>query len=77
MYNKAKGAQAMTSRRESMKTYEFAELQLELFGQKALRNLKHIVSVANLEKLAWSLHSNSDMAAEIDAYEEKKPYCSV
>lgn len=77
VYNKAKGAQAMTSRRESMKTYEFAELQLELFGQKALRNLKHIGSVANLEKLAGSLHSNSEMAAEIDADEEKKPDCSV
>lgn len=75
--NKAKGAKAMTSRRESMKTYEFAELQLELFGQKALRNLKHIGSVADLEKLAGSLHShstekNGEMVAEIDGDEEKK-----
>lgn len=75
LYNKAKGAKAMTSRRESMKTYEFAELQLELFGQKALRNLKHIGSVADLEKLAGSLHSmekNGEMVAEIDVDEEKK-----
>ncbi len=80
LFNKAKGAKAMTSRRESMKTYEFAELQLELFGQKALRNLKHIGSVANLEKLAGSLYSiekNSEIGAEIDADEEKKSECSV
>lgn len=61
-YEKAKGAKAMTSRRESMKTYEFAELQLELFGEKALRNLKHIGSVADLAKLAGSLHSTERMS---------------
>jgi len=58
-----------------MKTYEFFELQLELFGQKALRNLKHIGSVADLEKLAGSLHSiekNGEMVAELDDDEEKK-----
>ena len=87
--NKAKGAKAMTSRRESMKTKEFAELQLELFGQKALRNLKHIGSVADLEKLAGSLQSTkrlsidmassavTDVVVEIDDDEEKKSEYSV
>jgi hypothetical protein len=63
VYNKLKGAKAMTSRRESMKTYEFAELQLELFGEKALRNLKHIGSVADLQKLAGSLHSTRNLTS--------------
>lgn len=62
VYSKLKGAKAMTSRRESMKTYEFAELQLELFGEKALRNLKHIGSVADLQKLAGSLHSTRKLS---------------
>ena len=33
-----------SSRLESMKTVQFAELQFEFFGEKALENLKHIVS---------------------------------
>jgi hypothetical protein len=59
VYKKGHTAKKMSSRRESMKTTEFAELQLELFGEKALRNLKHIGSVADLEKLMGSIHSNS------------------
>jgi hypothetical protein len=55
VYSKLKGAKAMTSRRESM-------LQLELFGEKALRNLKHIGSVADLQKLAGSLHSTRKLS---------------
>ena len=89
VFNKAKGAKAQESRRESMKTEEFAELQLELFGQKALRNLKHIGSVADLEKLAGSLQSTkrlsmdvtssavTDFVVEIDDDEEKKSEYSV
>lgn len=63
----------MTNRRESMKTREFAELQLELFGEKALRNLKHIGSVADLGKLVESFHStrNLGIAQSSDATEKR------
>lgn len=90
VYKKSKGAKAMTNRRESMKTYAFAELQLELFGEKALRNLKHIgssVSVADLEKLAGestrklsivpssdTTDRNSEMVAELDDEERNSQY---
>ena len=89
MGGRGAGGRAMTNRRESMKTQEFAELQLELFGQKALRNLKHIGSVADLEKLAGSLQSTkrlsidmassavTDVVVEIDNDEEKKSEYSV
>jgi len=42
----------------------FAELQLELFGEKALKNLKHIGSSHDLQKLASlrSLDSTSKIS---------------
>jgi hypothetical protein len=46
------------TQREAMKTLKFAELQLELFGEKALKNLKDLgssVSNENLQKLAETL----------------------
>jgi hypothetical protein len=46
---------AAISRRESMKSMAFAELQVELFGEKALKRLQHIGSSVNLQKLASSM----------------------
>lgn len=48
----AKNEKQSQGRRESMKSVEFAQLQIELFGDKALRNLKTIGSAADLKKLA-------------------------
>ena len=57
VYKKFNREKKQSSRLESMKTIQFAELQFELFGEKALKNLKHIgstVSTHELEKLARS-----------------------
>lgn len=58
IYNKTHHEKAQSSRRESMKTVEFAELQLEMFGERALKNLKHLGSTHNLEALAASIHES-------------------
>ena len=42
MYKKSRGGKKKSSQREAMKTVEFAELQLELFGEKAYLNLTGI-----------------------------------
>lgn len=55
MYKKSHKGKAFSSRREAMKSIEFAELQLELFGEKALETLKHVNSSADLNKLAESI----------------------
>jgi len=57
-YKKSHEGKSESSRRESMKSLAFAELQLELFGEKALENLKHLGSTHDLQKLAASI-SNS------------------
>ena len=59
LYRKFHHEKAKSSRRESMKSMQFAELQLELFGDKALKNLKHIGSTHDLSKLASSLSQRS------------------
>merc|ERR1739845_36934 len=41
-YRKAHKGKKKSSLREAMKTVEFAELQLELFGEKALKNLSDL-----------------------------------
>jgi ABC-type lipoprotein export system ATPase subunit len=54
MYKKLHNEKKHSSMLESMKTVQFAELQLELFGEKALKNLQHIgstVSTIELEEL--------------------------
>jgi len=51
-YKKGHKTKQETARRESMTSMAFAELQLELFGEKALKNLKHIGSSHDLQKLA-------------------------
>lgn len=53
-YKKTHKVKAESSRRESMKTLAYAELQLELFGEKALHRLQHVGSEVDLEKLASS-----------------------
>lgn len=50
---------AAISRRESMKSMAFAELQVELFGEKALKRLQHMGSSVDLEKLASSFEVES------------------
>ena len=59
MYKKFHHEKAQSSRRESMKSMAFAELQLELFGERALKNLKHIGSTHDLQKLAESVSTRS------------------
>ena len=64
------------TQREAMKTLEFAELQLELFGEKALKNLKDLgssVSNTNLQKLAETLsggRGTGDVSDEEEELEE-------
>ena len=59
VYKKGHHEKKQSTRRESMKSFAFAELQLELFGEKALRNLKHIGSSHDLQKLASSMSLGS------------------
>lgn len=66
MYARSHHEKAQSSRRESMQTLEFAELQLEMFGQKALKNLKHIGSTHNLVALAASIHELKHEGVDID-----------
>ncbi len=47
------------SKRQSMMTKEYAELQVELFGEKALKKLKHIGSAVDLKSLESSIRSKS------------------
>lgn len=63
-YKKGHKSKQETARRESMTSMAFAELQLELFGEKALKNLKHIGSSHDLQKLASmrSLDSTSKIS---------------
>ena len=63
-YKKGHKTKQETARRESMTSMAFAELQLELFGEKALKNLKHIGSSHDLQKLASmrSLDSTSKIS---------------
>ncbi|KAL7528922.1 hypothetical protein ACHAXR_004962 [Thalassiosira sp. AJA248-18] len=55
LYKKFHLEKKQSSRRESMKTLQFAELQLELFGEKALKNLEHVGSSHDLVKLASTI----------------------
>jgi hypothetical protein len=60
LYVKGHQEKKKSSQLESMKSIHFAELQLELFGEKALKNLKHIGSASchDLEKLAATITEN-------------------
>jgi ABC-type lipoprotein export system ATPase subunit len=58
-FRKLHHEKAAVSRRESMKSMAFAQLQVELFGEKALKRLKHIGSEADLQKLASSFDLGS------------------
>jgi len=76
-YRKGHRGKEKSSQRESMKTVEFAELQLELFGEKALRNLTHLGTsmsqhemqrIASRRSLTPNLHQidTEDTSAEKD-----------
>merc|ERR1712013_363609 len=69
-YRKLRREKKQSSRAECMKTREFAELQLEMFGEKALKNLLHIgstVGAVELEKLASSIHLSKSTTADEDS----------
>ena len=55
MYRKSHKEKSMSSKRELMKSVHYAELQLELFGEKALKNLQHLASEHNLQKMASTI----------------------
>lgn len=59
MYSKSKNDKKKSSQLESMKSMAYAELQMELFGEKALKNLKHVSSAVDLEKLAATYTARS------------------
>lgn len=58
-FRKLHHEKAAISRRESMKSMAFAQLQVELFGEKALKKLQHLGSEADLQKLASSFDMGS------------------
>ena len=64
-YKKLHNEKAQETRRESMKSMAFAELQLELFGDKALKNLQHIGSTNDLQKLASSVADSKRGGVEL------------
>lgn len=63
-FRKLHHEKAAISRRESMKSMAFAELQVELFGEKALKRLQHIGSAADLQKLASSFDMGSSSVGD-------------
>lgn len=48
-----------------MKSVEFAQLQIELFGDKALHNLKTVGSAADLKKLADTFTSERSIGGNV------------
>jgi len=68
LYRKAHRGKEKSSQREAMRTVEFAELQLELFGEKALRNLTHVgtsMSQHEMQRIA-SRHGSNPSLREKD-----------
>jgi len=70
LYKKMHHGKASASRREAMKSMHFAELQLELFGDKAMRNLKHVGSNHDLQKLVASHKSSKQLEVTMKDTEE-------
>ena len=63
LYANRRQVKKTSSRRDSMKSMGFAQLQLELFGEKALHKLKHLVDdddLDDLELLASTYRSKQD-----------------
>ena len=52
LYRTLRGMKKQSSRKKSMNTADYVELQLELFGEKALKNLKHAGSSHHVVKLS-------------------------
>jgi ABC-type lipoprotein export system ATPase subunit len=65
IFRKVHSEKAAISRRESMKSMAFAELQFELFGEKALKKLQHLGSAADLQKLASSSEADSSVGTSL------------
>ena len=57
LYPRLRQKKTESSLLESMRSVEFVELQLELFGEKALHTLQHLVSSHELNELASSYHA--------------------
>lgn len=55
VYRKSHQERSKSSKLELMKSIHFAELQLELFGGKALKNLQHLASEHDLQKMASTI----------------------
>ena len=61
LYARLRQKKTNSSLLESMRSLEFAELQLELYGKKALHRLAHLGSTHDLEQLASTYHSKNDV----------------
>jgi hypothetical protein len=60
-YSRLRQKNNKSSLLELMRSVEFEELQLELFGEKALHTLQHLVSSHELDELASSYHASCDV----------------
>lgn len=73
-YKKSHRAKSQSNKSESMKTAQFAELQLELFGEKAIRNLQRLGSTADLKVLSLSVvnskHGADDASEEGEGFDD-------
>lgn len=67
LYAKGHAEKAKLTQREAKKSIQFAELQVELFGEKALKNLTHIESnTAQWESLKASISNSRHGLPQID-----------
>lgn len=64
LHKKNNREKSKSSKRESMKSLQFAELQFELFGEKALKNLKKSGSEHNLDALAATITGTKNTLVE-------------
>ena len=73
-YKKSHRAKSQSNKSESKKTAQFAELQLELFGEKAIRNLQRLGSTADLKVLSLSAvnskHGADDASEEGEGFDD-------
>ena len=72
-YSRLRQKNTKSSLLELMRSVEFEELQLELFGEKALHTLQHLVSSHELDELAssyqaWQTRRRTSLLSENDEY---------
>ncbi len=60
-YSRLRQKKTKSSLLELMRSVEFEELQLELFGEKALHTLNNLVSIHELDELASSYNLGRDI----------------